>query len=95
MTKSLHVRALEKSYGLRNHRAGARAVDLGGPSVYQGKPTFEIKHKILCLQKRKLVTWGAKHVGWGSQAPPFGAGPACNRFHIPANPNLKSFVIFS
>ena len=23
---------------------GSRAVDLGGPSVYQGEPKFEIKH---------------------------------------------------
>ena len=45
---------------LRN-RAGARAVDLGGPNVYQEGPKFEIKHKNRCLPKRKLV-------GWGSQA---------------------------
>ena len=36
--------------------AGARAVDLGGPSVYQGgKAKFEIKHKSRCLQKSKRV----------------------------------------
>ena len=50
-------------------RAGGRAVDLGGPSVYQGGPKFEIKHNSRCFQKSKLVDWGAKHVNWGSPAP--------------------------
>ena len=51
-------------------RAGARAVDLGGPSVYQGGPKFKIKHKSRCFQKRKLVIGGGgKHVDWGGQAP--------------------------
>ena len=35
-------------------RAGARAVDLGEPSVYQGRPNFEIRHKSRCLQKSNL-----------------------------------------
>ena len=53
-------------------RAGARVVDLGGPSVYQGGPEFEIKQKSPCLQKRKLVNWGrggggSKHVDWGAR----------------------------
>ena len=39
-------------------RAGARAVDLEGPNVYEGRPMFGIKHKSHCLQKRKLVEWG-------------------------------------
>ena len=44
-------------------RAGARAVDLGGPSVYQEGPKFEVKHNSCCLQKSKLVGWGGgKHV---------------------------------
>ena len=46
-------------------RAGARAVDLGGPSVYQGGPKFEIKHKSRCLQKSKLVNWGGQALGTG------------------------------
>ena len=36
-------------------KAGARAVDLGGPK-------FEIKHKSRCLQKSKLANKGTKHV---------------------------------
>ena len=49
-------------------RAGARAVELGGPSVYQGGPKFEVKHNSRCLQKSKLVDWGgAKHVDWGAR----------------------------
>ena len=43
-----------------------RAVDLGGPSVYQGGLKFEIKHKSHCFQKSKLVEGGA-----GGQAPPW------------------------
>ena len=34
---------------------GSRAVNLGGPSVYQGEPKFDIKHKSRCLQKSMLV----------------------------------------
>ena len=41
----------------RCRRAGARTGDLGWPSVYQGEPKFEIKHKSRCLQKSKLVNW--------------------------------------
>ena len=51
-------------------RAGARAVDLGGPSVYQGGPKFEIKRKNRCLQKNKLVNWGGPSMTIGGQAPP-------------------------
>ena len=42
-------------------RAGARAVDLGGPSSqFRGArgTKFEIKHKSRCLEKSKLVNWG-------------------------------------
>ena len=56
--------------------AGARAVDLGGPSVYQGGPKFEIKDKSRSFQKSKLVNWGGKHVDWEGLAP-LGAGPGC------------------
>ena len=51
-------------------RAGGRAADSGGPSVYQGRPKFEMKHKSRCLQRSrpKYVNWAGKHVGWGGQA---------------------------
>ena len=39
-------------------RADARAVDLEGPNVYEGRPMFGIKHKSHCLLKRKIVEWG-------------------------------------
>ena len=44
------------------NRACAIAVDLGGPK-------FEVKHNSRCLQKSKLVDWGAKHVDWGGRPP--------------------------
>ena len=44
---------------------------LRGAKRLSGGPKFEIKHKSRCLQKRKLVEWGAKHVDWGGQAPPW------------------------
>ena len=44
-------------------RDSGRVVDLG-PSVYQGGPKFEIKHKSRCLQRSKLVNRGSKHVDW-------------------------------
>ena len=50
-------------------RAGTRAVDLGGPSVYQGGPKFEIKQKSRCLQKSKLVNWRGQAFRLGRQAP--------------------------
>ena len=40
-----------------------RAVDLGGPSVYQGGLKFEIKHKSHCFQKSKLVEGGGRGPG--------------------------------
>ena len=47
-------------------RAGARAVDLVGPSVYQRRPKFGIightKHKSRSLQKSKRVDRGTKLV---------------------------------
>ena len=39
------------------HRAGGRAVDFRGPSVYQGGGQSS---KSRCLQKSKLVNWGSK-----------------------------------
>ena len=59
-------------------RTGGRTVDLGGLSVYQGGPKFDIKHKSCCLHKSKLVDWvGGKQVDWGGQASlyPLVAGP--------------------
>ena len=43
---------------------------LGGPSVYQGGPKFEIKRKSRCLQKRKLVNWGGARMSIGGPGPP-------------------------
>ena len=65
-------------------RAGARAVNLVGPSVYQGGPKFEIKRKRRCLQKIKLVNWGVKHVDWGAWPPwPFlSADSAATRYTL-------------
>ena len=58
-----------------------RAVDLGGPSAYQEGSKFEIKHRSRCLQKSKLVDWGAKHVDLGvGGRPSLGASPDGRRF---------------
>ena len=57
-------------------RAGARAVDLGGPSVHQGRPKFEVKHNSRCLQKSKLVDWRGQACRLGGAMPLLGAGPA-------------------
>ena len=46
-------------------RAGARAVDLGGPSVYQGGPKCEIMHKAPVFKRVSLLIGGAKHFDWG------------------------------
>ena len=63
-------------------KTGARAVDLGGPSVYQGGPKFEIKHKIRCLQKRKLVNWGGGQAcRLGGPGPP--GSPLAPALHLP------------
>ena len=43
-----------------------RAVDLGGPSVYQGGPKCEIKHKATVFKRVNLLIGGAKHVDWGA-----------------------------
>ena len=51
-------------------KAGARAVNLGEPSVYQGGPKFEIKHKSRCLPKSKLVNWGDQACRLGGPGPP-------------------------
>ena len=52
-------------------RACVKAVDLGGPSVYQGGPKFESTLKSRCLQKIKFVNWEPKHADWGGLAPPW------------------------
>ena len=64
-------RPLKVASCILSTRAGARAVYLGGPSIYQGGAKFEIKHKSRCLKKCKLVSWGTKHVDWS-------AGPVIN-----------------
>ena len=56
--------------GLVEGRAGARAVDLKGPSVDQGGPKFEIKHKSRCFPKSKLAEWGGPSVLIGGAWPP-------------------------
>ena len=54
-------------------RAGARAVDLGGPSVYQRGQCLKLSTKAIAFKKLSLLIRGAKHV----QAPltPLGTGP--------------------
>ena len=37
------------------NRTGGRALDLGGPRVYQRGLKFKIKHKSRCFQKSKIV----------------------------------------
>ena len=53
---------------LHKDRAGGRAVDLGGPGVYQGDPKFKIRHKSCCFQKSLLIG-GAKRVDWRRPGP--------------------------
>ena len=59
-------------------RAGARAVDLGEPSVYQGGQSLKLSTKTTVFKRVILLINGAKHVDWRGQAPwsPIGAGPA-------------------
>ena len=75
-------------------RAGDRAVDLGGPSVFQGRPKFKNKHKSRCLQQRKLVNYGGQACRLGGASfpgPPL--APALiqpnSKLHLPT----KSFWI--
>ena len=49
-------------------RADTRTVDLEGPSVYQGGPKFEIKHKSHYFQKSKPIDWGGGGGGRSRQA---------------------------
>ena len=60
-------------------RAGARAVDLGGPSVYQGGPKDEIKHKATAFKKVNLLIGGPSMSigGLGPLPPLLGAGSEC------------------
>ena len=71
-------------------RVGARAVDLGWPSVYQGRPKFEIKHKSRCLQKRKVVNWGSQACRLEGQAP-LSAGPDLNFTTVKSRKNFVKF----
>ena len=43
-------------------RAGARAVDLGGPSVYQGCQSLNLSTKATVFKRISLLIGGAKHV---------------------------------
>ena len=57
-------------------RAGARAVDLGGPRVYQwGRQSLKLSTNAAVFKRESLLIGGATHVGWGGQVP-LGAGPA-------------------
>ena len=58
------------------NRAGARAVDLGGPSVYQGGQSLKLITKA-SFQKSKLVDWGGPSMSIGGPGSPLGAGPDC------------------
>ena len=67
---------------MHEYRAGATAVDLVGPSTYQGRPKFGIishnKLKSCFLQKSKLVDRGPSLlIAKPDPAPPLlGAGPS-------------------
>ena len=63
--------AKKSDFGLNSVQSRLQSSQLRGPSVCHGGPKFKIKHKSRCLEKIKLVNWGAKHVDWGGQAPPW------------------------
>ena len=52
-------------------RAGARAVDLGGPKC-------EIKHKATVYKRVNLLIGGTKHVDWGTRPPAPPLAPTLN-----------------
>ena len=62
---------LDVEDGLHSTRAGARAVDLGRPSVYRGGQSLKLS-TIAPVFKRLslLVKGGASMSIWGGQAPP-------------------------
>ena len=62
---------------IENVRAGARVVDLGRPSVYQGGgQSLNLSTKAAVLKRESLLNGGAKHVDWGGCPPPYTvAGP--------------------
>ena len=51
-------------------RAGGRAVDLGGPSVYQEKGKFEIKQKTAAVFKRLSLFIGGPSMSIGPPLAP-------------------------
>ena len=55
-------RRLQKDLLLRSfrmcHKAGGRAFDLGGPSVYQGDQSLKLSTKAVVFKKSKLVNKG-------------------------------------
>ena len=68
---------------LHSCRAGSRAVNLEGPSVYQGGAKCEIKHKATVFKRVSLLIGGAKHVDWGARPGP------------PLAPALHSCLLFA
>ena len=62
---------IEATFLTVRFKAGGRAVDLEGPSVFQGGggAKFEIKHKSRCLERISLLIGGAKHVDREGQGP--------------------------
>ena len=46
-------------------RAGGRAVEVGGPSVYQGEKNLKISTKADIFKRVSLLIEGAKHVDSG------------------------------
>ena len=81
--------------GLLYIRAGARAVDLGGPSVYQGGQSLNLSTKAVLFKRESLFIGGGKHVDWGGQAPlpPLGAGPAVHSSCVVMIRFLPTFCI--
>ena len=52
-------------------RAGGRAVDLGGPSVYQGSQSLKLSTKAAVFKRVSLLIGRGKACRLGSQAPLF------------------------
>ena len=66
------------------YRAGSRAIDLGGLSVYQGGQSLKLSTKAGVFKRVSLlIVGGGKHVNWGgagagTRGPPL--APALNQY---------------